>query len=118
MEFHSNFTVNKPVGFEYNTETGRTDIVKKEQTITIMAQGSFEGKIGPCADIGIELLNTVLSGGFTAEIGAKVTAEVEAEEDIVSSADSKHACDLCVSGKPTGMHLFLLNVVIKLLTTS
>ena len=95
FKFHSKQTS----GFEYNTETGRTDIVKKEQTITIMAQGSFEGKIGPCADIGIELLNTVLSGGFTAEIGAKVTAEVEAEEDIVSSADSKHACDLCVSGK-------------------
>lgn len=87
-------------GFKYNSDTGRTDIKKKENTVSIIAKGKAEAKVGPILDIGVELLGGVLSGGVVAEAGAKITAEVEipVNEDLTNSVDSKHACGLCVNG--------------------
>lgn len=87
-------------GFNYNSDTGRTDIKKKENTVSIMAKGKAEIKVGPNIDIGVELLGGVLSAGVTAEAGAKFTATAETgADDITNRADSKHACGLCVSGE-------------------
>lgn len=87
-------------GFKYNSDTGRTDIKKKENTVSIMAKGKAEAKIGPIIDIGVEVLGGVLSGGVVAEAGAKLTAEAEiGADDILNNAESKHACGLCVSGR-------------------
>lgn len=87
-------------GFEYNSETGRTDIKKQENKISVMVKGSVEAKFGPVVDIGIAFLNTVLTGGIVVEGGVKATAEVEkGSEDLLDNVDSKHACALCVSGR-------------------
>lgn len=88
-------------GFKYNSNAGRTDIKKKENTVSVMAHGSAEAKIGPVIDIGVELLGGVLEGGVTAEAGAKLTAEAEIplNDDLTNTADSKHACGLCISAR-------------------
>jgi uncharacterized repeat protein (TIGR02543 family) len=87
-------------GFKYNSNTGRTDIKKKENTVSVMAKGTAVAKIGPIIDIGVELLDGILSGGVVAEAGAKLTAEAEAgADDLLNNTDSKHACGLCVSGE-------------------
>ncbi len=87
-------------GFNYNSETGRTDIKKKENTISLMAEGKAEVKMGPNIDIGVELLGGVLSAGVGAEAGLKFTATATTGfDDFTNTADSKHACGLCVSGK-------------------
>lgn len=87
-------------GFKYNSDTGRTDIKKKENTVSVMATGNAEAKVGPVIDIGVEVLNGVLSGGVVAEAGAKVSATAEiGADDLLGNADSKHACGLCVSGR-------------------
>lgn len=87
-------------GFEYNSAVGRTDIKKKENTVSFLVKGSAEAKVGPIMKIGVEFLDGVLSGEIEAEVGAKATAETEiGEEDFTNNVDSKHACVLCVSGK-------------------
>lgn len=95
-----NWTSKQTSGFKYNSDTGRTDIKKKENTVSIMAKGKAEAKIGPILDIGIEVLDGVLKGSVVAEAGAKLTAEAETGwDDITNNVDSKHACGLCVSGR-------------------
>lgn len=87
-------------GFTYNSDTGRTDIKKKENKVSLSAEGKAEVKIGPRIDIGVKLLGGVLSAGVTAEAGAKFTATVQAGfDDLTNTVDSKHACGRCVSGK-------------------
>ncbi len=87
-------------GFKYNSDTGRTDIKKKENSVSVMAEGKAEVKMGPNIDIGVELLGGVLNAGVTAEAGAKFTATAETgADDVTDTLDSKHACGLCVSGK-------------------
>lgn len=87
-------------GFNYNSDTGRTDIKKKENSVSLMAEGRAEVKIGPNIDIGVELLGGVLNAGVTAEAGAKFTATAQTgADDFTNTVDSKHACGLCVSGK-------------------
>lgn len=94
------WTSKQTSGFEYNSDTGRTDIKKKENKVSIMAKGSAKASIGPVIDIGVEVLNGVLSGGVVAEAGAKLTAEAETGvDDALNQVDSKHACGLCVSGR-------------------
>lgn len=95
------WTSKQTSGFKYNSDTGRTDIKKKENTVNLMAKGSAEAKIGPIIDIGVEVLGGVLSGGVVAEAGAKLTAEAEIplNNDMTDTADSKHACGLCISAK-------------------
>ena len=95
------WTSKQTSGFKYNSDTGRTDIAKKENSVSLMAKGKAEVKIGPIIDIGIELLGGVLSGGVVAEAGAKFTAEatVHVDDDLTNTVDSKHACVLCVSGE-------------------
>lgn len=93
------WTSKQTSGFKYNSDTGRTDIKKKENSVSVMAKGKAEAKVGPILDIGIEVLGGVLKGGVVAEIGAKLTAEAEiGADDILNNADSKHACGLCISG--------------------
>lgn len=95
-----NWTSKQSSGFKYNSDTGRTDIKKKENTVSIIAKGGAEAKIGPIIDIGIELLGGVLSGGVTAEAGAKLSATAETgADDLTNTVDSKHACGLCITGK-------------------
>lgn len=99
-EVSFNWTSKQTSGFKYNSDTGRTDIKKKENTVSIMAKGKAEAKIGPILDIGIEVLDGVLEGSVVAEAGAKLTAEAETGwDDITNNVDSKHACGLCVSGR-------------------
>lgn len=87
-------------GFKYNSDTGRTDIKKKENTVSLTAEGKAEVKIGPRFEIGVELLGGVLSAGVSAEAGAKLTATAEiGDDDLTNTVDSKHACTLCISGK-------------------
>lgn len=95
-----NWSSKQTSGFKYNSDTGRTDIKKKENTVSIMVKGKAEAKVGPILDIGVELLGGVLSGGVVAEAGAKLTAEavIPVNDDLTNTADSKHACGLCVSG--------------------
>lgn len=93
------WTSKQTSGFKYNSDTGRTDIKEKTNTVSIMAKGKAEAKIGPILDIGVEVLGGVLSGGVIAEAGAKLTAEAEiGADDVLNNADSKHACGLCISG--------------------
>ena len=95
-----NWTSKQTSGFKYNSDTGRTDIKKKENTVSIMAKGQAEAKVGPIIDIGVDVLSGVLSGGVVAEAGAKLTAEAEiGADDLLNNTDSKHACGLCVSGR-------------------
>lgn len=95
-----NWTSKQTSGFKYNSDTGRTDIKKKENTVSIMAKGKAEAKVGPILDIGVELLGGVLEGGVVAEAGARLTAEAEiGADDVLNNADSKHACGLCIAGK-------------------
>lgn len=95
-----NWTSKQTSGFKYNSDIGRTDIKKKENTVSVMAKGQAEAKVGPIIDIGVEVLNGVLSGGVVAEAGAKLTAEAEiGADDLLNNADSKHACGLCISGR-------------------
>lgn len=95
-----NWTSKQTSGFKYNSDTGRTDIKKKENTVSVMAKGQAEAKVGPIIDIGVDVLSGVLSGGVVAEAGAKLTAEAEiGADDLLNNADSKHACGLCVSGR-------------------
>lgn len=96
-----NWTSKQTSGFKYNSDTGRTDIKKKENIVSVMAKGKAEAKVGPIIDIGLELLGGVLSGGVVAEAGAKFTAEavIPLNNDLTNTADSKHACGLCISGK-------------------
>ncbi len=99
-EVSFNWTSKQTSGFKYNSDTGRTDIKKKENTVSIMAKGKAEAKVGPIIDIGVDVLGGVLSGGVVAEAGAKVSAEAEiGADDLLNNADSKHACGLCVSGR-------------------
>lgn len=94
-----NWTSKQTSGFKYNSDTGRTDIKKKENTVSIIAKGGAEAKIGPIIDIGIEFLNGALSGGVSAEAGVKLSATAEiGADDLTNTADSKHACGLCVAG--------------------
>jgi len=94
------WTSKQTSGFKYNSDTGRTDIKKKTNTVSVMAKGKAEAKIGPIIDIGVDVLGGVLSGGVVAEAGAKLTAEAEiGADDLINNADSKHACGLCVSGR-------------------
>ena len=94
------WTSKQTSGFKYNSDIGRTDIKEKENTVSIMAKGKAEAKVGPIIDIGVELLNGVLSGGVVAEAGAKVSAEAEiGADDLLNNADFKHACGLCVAGR-------------------
>lgn len=86
-------------GFEYNSETGRTNIAEKDIGVELTAEGSAEVKVGPNVDIGVEFLGGVLNAGVTAEAGAKFTATAQAgDDDVMDTVDSKHACALCVSG--------------------
>lgn len=86
-------------GFKYNSDTGRTDIKKKENTVSVMAKGKAEAKVGPIVDIGVQLLGGALKGGVVAEAGAKLSAEAEiGADDLLNNVDSKHACGLCVAG--------------------
>lgn len=95
-----NWTSKQTSGFNYNSDTGRTDIKKKENTVSFMVHGSVTAKVGPILDIGIELLGGVLSGSVVAEAGAKVTGTAEiGADDLTNNADSKHACGLCVTGR-------------------
>ena len=95
-----NWTSKQTSGFKYNSDTGRTDIKKKENTVSLMAKGSATVKVGPILDIGIELLGGVLSGSVVAEAGAKFTATAETgADDFTNTVDSKHACGLCVTGR-------------------
>ena len=94
------WTSKQTSGFKYNSDTGRTDIKKKENTVSVMAKGKAEAKVGPILDIGVELLSGVLSGGVVAEAGAKLSAEAEiGSDDVLGNVDSKHACGLCISGE-------------------
>ena len=95
-----NWNSKQTSGFKYNSDVGRTDIKEKENTVSIMAKGKAEAKVGPILDIGVELLDGVLSGGIVAEAGAKVSAEAEiGADDVTNNVDSKHACGLCISGR-------------------
>lgn len=94
------WTSKQTSGFKYNSDTGRTDIKKKENTVSIMAKGKAEAKFGPIIDIGVELLGGTLKGSVVAGAGAKLTAEAEAGlDDLLDNVDCKHACALCISGK-------------------
>lgn len=93
------WTSKQTSGFKYNSDTGRTDIAKKEQTASLKAEGGLTIKIGPILDIGIKLFGGVLKGGFVAEAGAKLEAKLAADLDTQTNADSKHACTLCFTGE-------------------
>lgn len=87
-------------GFTYNTYTGRNDIKDVEKTIEVKAEGKAEVKVGPEVAVGVQLTGEIVTAEVNLSAGAKVSASIAASnEDISDTADSKHSCVLCISGK-------------------
>ncbi len=94
------YTYSQKSGFQYNSYSGREDIKEKSQTVSLMAEGKAEIKIGPKLSTAIQFCKDVVKVEFSGHSGVKMTAEVEmGSDDVLNHAESKHACDLCVSGE-------------------
>lgn len=86
-------------GFSYDTNSGRQDIDKKERTVEVKAEGEIEVKFGPKVTVAVEFLGTVLSASIEAWAGVKGTATATWQIANDTTAESKHACTLCVSAE-------------------
>lgn len=87
-------------GVVYCSESGRQDIAEKSITIdALKADGKFELKIGPKAQLSVEFLKDVLKASFNVQMGPDFKAEAESSSIGVTNADSIHACGVCLDGK-------------------
>lgn len=96
-KFHYEATYKTTSGFEYNTNSGRQDIDKKDVTADIYGEGEVELKIGPKLEVGIAFLKTVVTASVEVQAGAKLTGTAVWRIDSATTEDSTHACDLCIS---------------------
>ncbi|MDD7625740.1 MAG: leucine-rich repeat protein [Butyricicoccus sp.] len=102
LEGNVSVEVNSTVkaGVVYCSESGRQDIAEKSITIdALKADGKFELKIGPKAQLSVEFLKDVLKASFNVQMGPDFKAEAESSSIGVTNTDSIHACGACLDGK-------------------
>ncbi|MDO5805125.1 MAG: leucine-rich repeat protein [Eubacteriales bacterium] len=102
LEGNVSVEVNSTVkaGVVYCSESGRQDIAEKSITIdALKADGKFELKIGPKAQLSVEFLKDVLKASFNVKMGPDFKAEAESSSIGVTNTDSIHACGACLDGK-------------------
>lgn len=86
-------------GFTYNTNSGRQNVDKRETTVNLHFTGKAEVSAGPKITLGVGLLNEVLTAEVAAQAGVKVTVSEDTDIGHVTTAESIHACTLCLKGE-------------------
>lgn len=97
--FSISFNSKTTSGFTYDTSSGRQPYDKKERTFEVKAEGKAELKFGPKLEIGVAFLHTVVEADVYAQAGVKATATLTIEIAEVTNAETRHACDACVSAE-------------------
>lgn len=86
-------------GFTFSTYNGTTRSDKKESSLSLDAKGKLEVSFGPKLAVGIQLLDERVKAELSLQAGVRASATAEiGNDDVTNSAESKHACGLCVSG--------------------
>lgn len=86
-------------GFTYNTKSGRSDIDKKESDVNLYFTGKAEVSAGPKITVGVSFLKEIIEAEVSAQAGVKVSVTNNTDIGHITTAESMHACSLCLKGE-------------------